>query len=291
MGAAAQLTILRDGEVVKKQPLDGEVDVGRAEGCVIRLEDRAISRQHALFRPVGDGFQVEKKSEFGPLTVNGSECTRAFLKEGDVISIGPYLVKYQAGAGATAASAPVPTDTLPIGGMDAPPLSSLVPPVEAVTQALSSQASSSAGMSPTAAAAAAFAAEMSSPALGMPDLGSPPPVDVGGGTIEGLNSPNGSLGPTAPLSPANDGSLLLDAPLSMEPSSSIAPGLQGVQAVEGGPVGGVGDLSLSLDPSGPKLESATASGLTTGPVDQDAATKVLSSGDLKAKLLLKSGVA
>src|SRR6185503_390085 len=66
----------------------------------------------------------------------------------------------------------------------------------------------------------------------------------------------------------------------------------GVQAVEGGPVGGIGDLSLSLDGnSSPRLEAGTASGVTTGPVDQDASTKVLSSGDLKAKLLLKSGVA
>src|SRR3954469_5481064 len=136
MGAAALLTILRDGEVVKKQPLEGEADVGRAEGCVIRLEDRAISRQHALFRPVGDGFQVEKKSEFGPLTVNGAECTRAFLKEGDVISIGPYLVKYQSGAGATAGSGPLSTDMVPVGGMDGP-LTPLVPAVEAVTLALS----------------------------------------------------------------------------------------------------------------------------------------------------------
>src|SRR3954465_5728929 len=137
MGAAAQLLITRDGEVLKKQSLEGEVDVGRAEGCVVRLEDRAISRQHALFRPVGDGFQVEKKSEFGPLTVNGAECTRAFLKEGDVISIGPYLVKYQAKGGGGSASGPMPTDTLPLGSSDAPPLTPLVPEVEAVTQALS----------------------------------------------------------------------------------------------------------------------------------------------------------
>src|SRR5262245_30747416 len=94
MGAAAVLTILKDGEVVKKQSLEGEAVVGRSEGCVIRLEDRAISRQHALFRPVGDGFQVEKRSEFAPLSVNGSECTRAFLKEGDIVAIGPYQVQF-----------------------------------------------------------------------------------------------------------------------------------------------------------------------------------------------------
>jgi pSer/pThr/pTyr-binding forkhead associated (FHA) protein/tetratricopeptide (TPR) repeat protein len=89
----AVLTVLRDGQPVATQPVEGEVVLGRAEGCVIRLDDRAISRHHAVFRPVSGGVQVERKSEFAPLSVNGSECTRAVLKEGDVISIGPYLLK------------------------------------------------------------------------------------------------------------------------------------------------------------------------------------------------------
>lgn len=93
MGAAPILTISKNGETIKSLSLDKESDVGRSEGCVIRLEDRAISRHHAVFRPVAGGIQVEKKSEFAPLVVNGSDCTRAMLKEGDVISIGPYLMR------------------------------------------------------------------------------------------------------------------------------------------------------------------------------------------------------
>lgn len=93
MGAAAILTILRNGETVKACPIEGEVDLGRAEGCVIRLEDRAISRHHAVFRPVDGGIQIEKRSEFAPLQINGAEKTSAILKEGDVVSIGPYLMR------------------------------------------------------------------------------------------------------------------------------------------------------------------------------------------------------
>ena len=81
MGAAPVLTILRNGETVRSLQLDGEAMLGRSEGCVIRLDDRAISRQHALFRRIGDVVQVEKKSEFAPLSVNGSECTKAVLKD------------------------------------------------------------------------------------------------------------------------------------------------------------------------------------------------------------------
>lgn len=110
MSAAPILTILKNGEMVRSVPIEGEALLGRDEGCVIRLEDRMISRQHALFKRRGDQIQVEKKSEFAPLLVNGSDCTQAVLKDGDVISIGPYLVKLslekQQAAGASSAAAP-----------------------------------------------------------------------------------------------------------------------------------------------------------------------------------------
>lgn len=93
MAARAILTILKDGEKIRSQSIDGEVMLGRAEGCVIRLDDRAISRQHAVLRPTADGIQIDKKSEFAPLMVNGTDCTSAVMKEGDVISIGPYLLR------------------------------------------------------------------------------------------------------------------------------------------------------------------------------------------------------
>jgi pSer/pThr/pTyr-binding forkhead associated (FHA) protein/tetratricopeptide (TPR) repeat protein len=106
MAAAALLTIVKDGETIKAFSLEGEADIGRGEGCVIRLDDRAISRQHAVFRKTGDRIQVERKSEFAPLSVNGEEKTSALLKEGDVIAIGPYLVKLTLSRAASV-SAPV----------------------------------------------------------------------------------------------------------------------------------------------------------------------------------------
>jgi pSer/pThr/pTyr-binding forkhead associated (FHA) protein/tetratricopeptide (TPR) repeat protein len=93
MGAAPILTLLKDGETIKSFSLEGEAMLGRAEGCVIRLEDRAISREHAILKPVTGGVQIEKKSPFAPLTVNGADCTRALIKLGDVVAIGPYLLK------------------------------------------------------------------------------------------------------------------------------------------------------------------------------------------------------
>jgi pSer/pThr/pTyr-binding forkhead associated (FHA) protein/tetratricopeptide (TPR) repeat protein len=96
MSVAPILTIMKEGETIKTCPVDGEVVLGRSEDCTIWLNDRAISRHHAVFRFVGNSIQVEKKSEFAPLTVNGAECTRAVLKEGDIVSVGPYLIRLSA---------------------------------------------------------------------------------------------------------------------------------------------------------------------------------------------------
>ncbi len=93
MASPAVLSVTLNGKPVKTQPLAGEVVVGRAEDCVVRLDDRAVSRQHAVFRTVGDAVQVENKSEFGPLVVNGNEATSAVLKDGDIVMVGPYSIR------------------------------------------------------------------------------------------------------------------------------------------------------------------------------------------------------
>lgn len=102
MSVAPLLTVLRDGEAIHTLPVESEALVGRGENCVLRLVDRAISREHALFRRVGGAIQVERRSHFAPLVVNGAECTTAVLKEGDVISLGPYLIRLSLGKEAAA---------------------------------------------------------------------------------------------------------------------------------------------------------------------------------------------
>lgn len=114
MSAAPILNFFRDGAQIGSTPIEGDVILGREAGCVIRLDDRAISRQHAVFRAVSGGVQVERKSQFAPLSVNGAECTRAVVKEGDVITIGPFQLKlapmdagFQASADQTVALQPI----------------------------------------------------------------------------------------------------------------------------------------------------------------------------------------
>lgn len=96
MTARPLLIISREGEAQRSQTLESEVSIGRGEGNIIRLEDRAVSRNHALVRKTSEGVQIEKQSDFAPIRLNGVECTRAILKEGDVVEIGPYRVRLDA---------------------------------------------------------------------------------------------------------------------------------------------------------------------------------------------------
>lgn len=93
MSALPIITVTKKGEEIKTLPVGQDISVGRGDGCVIRLDDKAISRQHALFKKVGDEIQVEKRSEFAPLIVNGEDCTRRVLQHGDVVEMGPYRIK------------------------------------------------------------------------------------------------------------------------------------------------------------------------------------------------------
>jgi pSer/pThr/pTyr-binding forkhead associated (FHA) protein len=98
MSAAIKLEIFQHGQLLQEIPVDGnhseagawpDVWVGRDQACLIRLEDRAISRKHALFRVVdGGALEFEKKSKFGFVKLNGEESTRAFLKAGDCLELG-----------------------------------------------------------------------------------------------------------------------------------------------------------------------------------------------------------
>ena len=108
MANANILIIFKDGEQIKSCPIESDLLLGRSDACAIRLDDRAISRKHLVFRVGPDGVQVERRSAFAPLVINGKECERAIFKGGDIISLGPYTLKLIEPAHPVSASAPSP---------------------------------------------------------------------------------------------------------------------------------------------------------------------------------------
>lgn len=130
--------IQKNGQLIRSQPLEsGESVLGRGEGCVIRLEDRAVSRQHAILRSSNGGITIERKSPVAPLLINGAECTTATLKEGDEIHVGPYVLKVSISAPLAAAQAedpPAENPVLPEPVFEAPPVQEEVPRLELGTR-------------------------------------------------------------------------------------------------------------------------------------------------------------
>jgi predicted component of type VI protein secretion system len=94
MSAAMKLEIFQNGQLLQEIPLQSDdMWVGRDEACVIRLDDRQISRKHALLRSTDKGVEFEKKSKFGWIKLNGTETTQAMLRDGDRLELGSFEIR------------------------------------------------------------------------------------------------------------------------------------------------------------------------------------------------------
>jgi pSer/pThr/pTyr-binding forkhead associated (FHA) protein len=83
------------GDLPHDVVLDGEqVLVGRLAECQIRLSDANVSRRHAAFIPVDDGWAVTDLDSTNGTYVNGERVKRARLRDGDVIEIGLTRLVY-----------------------------------------------------------------------------------------------------------------------------------------------------------------------------------------------------
>ena len=103
MSGSLRLEVFQNGELLRTIPFDGqELWLGRDEECVIRLDDRAISRKHALIRSTSNGIEFEKKSKFGMARLNGKETDHALIQGGERLELGSFEIRFvKDGAGQT----------------------------------------------------------------------------------------------------------------------------------------------------------------------------------------------
>ncbi len=64
--------------------------IGRTKDCHIFLDDVQISREHAELLYDKSGWKIIKKTRYHLLLVNGVSCQTKDLKNGDLITVGPY---------------------------------------------------------------------------------------------------------------------------------------------------------------------------------------------------------
>ncbi|MCM8596078.1 FHA domain-containing protein [Accumulibacter sp.] len=95
----AKLVLSMDGLVLKEIPLVKErLSIGRKAHNDIQIDNMAISGEHAVVVTIlNDSFLEDLNSTNGTL-VNGQPIRKHFLKDGDVIELGKYRMKYITGS-------------------------------------------------------------------------------------------------------------------------------------------------------------------------------------------------
>lgn len=71
-----------------------QVSVGRDPKADILLDDSTVSRTHAIFRKVPDGFQVQDTGSLNGTYVNRERVEQADLHNGDEIMIGKFRLVF-----------------------------------------------------------------------------------------------------------------------------------------------------------------------------------------------------
>ncbi len=109
-----RLEVFQHGQLLQEVSLqDSELWVGRDDSCKIKLDDRAISRKHALFRSTQKGdLEFEKVSEFGGVKLNGQDASQSKLKAGDRLEFGSYEIRISSDASPAKVEA-IQLDTMP----------------------------------------------------------------------------------------------------------------------------------------------------------------------------------
>lgn len=97
-----KLSVIKDNEHLFQVDFAKEIDgndgknltffVGRSESCQVVLDDKMVSREHAKINFSSGLWSIDKASDFNTISLNGTFCDHAPLKNGDLINIGPFTL-------------------------------------------------------------------------------------------------------------------------------------------------------------------------------------------------------
>lgn len=91
----AKLVLTLEGDFLAEFPLDKDrLTIGRRPSCDIRLENLAISGEHAAVLAEDGLFYIEDNRSTNGTLVNGRAITRHQLQDGDRIGLGRHQVEY-----------------------------------------------------------------------------------------------------------------------------------------------------------------------------------------------------
>ena len=98
-----KIAVLRDNELVSEIDLGKETAgnggssliflLGRSAECHVQLDDKQVSRVHAEISYQGGKWSLRSTSEFSTIRLNGTSTTQSILNEGDLVSVGPFILQ------------------------------------------------------------------------------------------------------------------------------------------------------------------------------------------------------
>lgn len=95
VGDTSGIATVTVGELPHDVALRGdEITVGRLAECQIRLPDSNVSRRHAAFMRLDDGWAIADLGSTNGTFLNGNRVEQARLRDGDVIEIGLTRLVY-----------------------------------------------------------------------------------------------------------------------------------------------------------------------------------------------------
>jgi pSer/pThr/pTyr-binding forkhead associated (FHA) protein len=86
----------RDGKEIDRWVLSDEpLKIGRTRDNDIVIDDRSVSREHALLERTGDGYVVRNCGASNGMNVNGAVVESVTLRHGDIIVLGSHRLFFQ----------------------------------------------------------------------------------------------------------------------------------------------------------------------------------------------------
>jgi len=94
--APGRYLVVEDGDEHRLLRLEpGATHIGRAWGAELRLEDKAVSRRHAIVFTAPESVRILDDRSANGTRVNGECVTGAELEDGDVILVGEVVLTYR----------------------------------------------------------------------------------------------------------------------------------------------------------------------------------------------------
>jgi pSer/pThr/pTyr-binding forkhead associated (FHA) protein len=96
------ISVFKDNESVVEVNLGSEIAgnlesdatffLGRSPDCHVHLDDKQISREHAEVSFISGAWSIKQLSPFSKVIVNGTAYESKALNNGDIITVGPYVL-------------------------------------------------------------------------------------------------------------------------------------------------------------------------------------------------------